>query len=61
MLEPYTSPATWPIVSSPEPALKRGKGSGDIFERFLGCAESVVLDLGKPIKLQYSTLRETCV
>ena len=22
-------------------------------ERFLGCAESAVLDLGKPIKLQY--------
>ena len=37
------------IVSYPDPTLKRGKGLVTV-ERFLGCAESAVLLLSKPIK-----------
>ena len=35
------------VVSFPDPALKRGKGSVTV-ERFLGCAESAVSFFGKP-------------
>ena len=44
------------LVSCPDPALTRREKGLVTIERYLGCAESAVLLLGKPIRLQFSNI-----
>ena len=53
---PYIPVSLVPIVSCPDPALTRREKGLVTIERYLGCAESAVLLLGKPIRLQFSDI-----
>ena len=52
----HTGKAIKAVVSCPEPALTRREKGLVTIERYLGCAESAVLLLGKPIRLQFSDI-----